>query len=398
MANLQKLSIVATTVIVTKKESSTITTLPDSFITIDGVENLFGLIRETNGATVVGYSPIVKQQEFNAWAQYSQGNAMAWIEQAHMANNSEWFAKVPNFVNEGGGTSDEEEEPEEESKDNSVKLVPNFEEVLSPITPYIWFANEFREAEHAHHHEAEEIQQEELDGTMRIPERDAPATPLWQISPPPYNPSNPINWNLQSFDEFKVAIDLVHRTAKPVFAEISCSASIFLNVSLSFSAFFHCLTMSISLLKFLQPVITCHEFHDSLLVAPVFDRFMEEGMTGQASIVGYVFAVVPWRNMFVSMLVEDSEPINVRLQSSCIEHSHSISIDGAQAHVIHDWDPTYDHIEWTESFVTFTPTVCSFTIHTFPTAEFEEEFFVSPLAKCPNAYASLFSLLSLIIF
>jgi hypothetical protein len=80
------------------------------------------------------------------------------------------------------------------------------------------------------------------------------------------------------------------------------------------------------------------------LVAPVFDDFVDKNMPGNATVIGHLFAVVPWITFFEDMLVEDTEEIAVQIASPCgTDFRLVVYGDEAETVDVDEWD--YVHLK-----------------------------------------------------
>jgi hypothetical protein len=113
------------------------------------------------------------------------------------------------------------------------------------------------------------------------------------------------------------------------------------------------------------------------LVVPVFDSLVDPHFPTNATIIGHLIAIVPWITYFKDMLVEDTEEIAVQISSSCGTDFRLI-VHGPEAEIVDvdEWETTYDHKFISRPYGSFVPNSCNFTLTTYPTAEFEEEYVV----------------------
>jgi class 3 adenylate cyclase len=114
------------------------------------------------------------------------------------------------------------------------------------------------------------------------------------------------------------------------------------------------------------------------LVVPVFDILTDPHFPGNATIVGHLFAIIPWITYFKHMRVKDTEEIAVRISSSCGTDIRFL-VHGPEAETTeaHEWDVSYDQMFYSRPYGDFVPNSCNFVITAYPTAEFEEEYVVS---------------------
>jgi hypothetical protein len=114
------------------------------------------------------------------------------------------------------------------------------------------------------------------------------------------------------------------------------------------------------------------------MVVPVFESFVDPYMPGNATVVGHLFAIVPWITYFQHMPSEDTEEIAIRISSPCGPDFRFL-VHGPEAETVDvaEWDSSYDKVFYSRPFGDFVPNTCNFTITTYPTAETEEEYVVS---------------------
>jgi hypothetical protein len=78
------------------------------------------------------------------------------------------------------------------------------------------------------------------------------------------------------------------------------------------------------------------------------------------------------------MLVEDTEEIAVQIASPCgTDFRLVVYGDEAETVAVDEWDSSYDHMFISSPYGDFYPNTCNFTLTTYPTAQFEEEYVVS---------------------
>jgi hypothetical protein len=114
------------------------------------------------------------------------------------------------------------------------------------------------------------------------------------------------------------------------------------------------------------------------LVVPVFENNLDPHMPVNATVVGHLFAIVPWITFFKGLLVEDTEEIAVRISSPCGTDLRLL-VHGSEAKIVNvdEWDSSYDEVFISHPYGDFVPNKCNYTIMTYPTAGFQEEYKVS---------------------
>jgi class 3 adenylate cyclase len=124
------------------------------------------------------------------------------------------------------------------------------------------------------------------------------------------------------------------------------------------------------------------------LVVPVFDTFVDPHKPANATVVGHLFAIIPWATYFKDMPVEDTEKIAIQISSPCgtvvrvVVHGHEVDVID-----VDEWDSSYDEMFISHPFGDFVPTTCNFTVTAYPTAEFEEEYVVSRKQSNSNDFS-----------
>jgi hypothetical protein len=124
------------------------------------------------------------------------------------------------------------------------------------------------------------------------------------------------------------------------------------------------------------------------LLVPVFENFVDpnSALKPNSTVVGHIFAVLPLVNLFYNMLIDDTEEIAVRISSTCGTDFRAM-LDGPSPDVVpvEEWDSSYDHVTFSMPFGAFMPNICEYTISTYATAEFEEEYLVCYARLHPRA-------------
>ncbi|KAL7558743.1 hypothetical protein ACA910_010899 [Epithemia clementina (nom. ined.)] len=179
-----------------------------------------------------------------------------------------------------------------------------------------------------------------------VPPTAEPFTPLWQISPPPFDPRT-VNFNFVSYDFLNVAVNVMRQTRRGHFTRILESGEIGrlarTGVSSSDHDTYHEQFVDWDKSKgdaFLNP-------HGSY-VEPVFN----ETHNRQSEIVGYLVAFVPWDAYIANLLPDGAEGVVVVVENSC-NQSITYEVRGKRAVFLGRsdlHDPQYDSTELVVSF------------------------------------------------
>ena len=200
------------------------------------------------------------------------------------------------------------------------------------------------------------------DGTPTPEAIDGPSDeycPLWQESDAPEDTSV-INFNLLSHDTFAKVFALMKDTKGPVLSEVLDVSELF-----GYGAILE------------TDDGTIHP--ESFLSQPVFEDFHD---IYQSLVVGTVISVIPWDTYFQGLLHEGANSIMCVLKDTCGDVFTYI-IDGSESHYIGQGDMHSEEYDYLEHTVPFGPAVnvtdnqeehCEYTLHLYPTEEFEEGY------------------------
>jgi hypothetical protein len=323
--------------------------LPAGFITLPDVEHQFAAARNSTGALIIAYMPLVQPKDLDAWMSYSSSN-QGWISESN--GNLKTKAILPEIWDYG--------------KDDHRLLAS------------------------ADGEECEETHRRLSDGAMegedpRVPlsADKGPFAPVWTVSPPPLpNETDIINYNLFEKPVFQKAVDFMEYTRSSTFLDVCNQAKWFGNTNFADE---------------LQTVIA----------HPVFEDF-----AGQSKIVGHLTAIVPWRTFFQDILSEgtESEPITVVMENTCDE-VFTMEVRGPNVAVIGEYDlheTEYIHLKMSEIFADFANPKgladaglgehCVYSINIYPTQEMEENDLTSEPIYYMVAVFSVFFLTSICFF
>jgi hypothetical protein len=114
------------------------------------------------------------------------------------------------------------------------------------------------------------------------------------------------------------------------------------------------------------------------LVVPVFDNYVDPHLPVNATVVGHLFAIVPWITYFKHSLQDHKNGLSIHVTSPC-GTNFRLFVQELDAHVIEadEWDSSYDQTFVSHPLGDFVPNNCNFTLTIYPTAEFEEAYMVS---------------------
>ena len=335
------------------------TKFPPGFITLPNLEHQFSTIRNTTGALIIAYMPMVESKDLGLWNQYSEAN-QDWISKSNGDDSgfNQIFPYIWMYSDEdydqrklSGGTVYEVDVHHQHQHQRDLL-------VATPTTS----SSQQRELQEDDDDEVPHI-------TVTVDQ--GPFAPIWTCSPPPTpKETDSINYNLFGRSAFQTAVDLIGITREATFLDVGNQAAWF-----------------------------GHEEHaedlQTVIAHPVFDDFDHH----QGNIIGHLTAIVPWTVIFNDILhgqEDETKPIHLVLENSCGEvftlevmNEHATVLDPENdAH-----DSCYDYLKMSRTFVDFANPAtlandvnhCVYTINAYPTAEFEDEY----LTKAPGFYTLL---------
>jgi hypothetical protein len=286
---LQSLSLLTTSFLIAEREANP--ELGRGFVTIPGVEQLFGTARHNSGAIVIAYMPDVLPSEVEAWSQYSK-EKQGWIEE-------------------------------------SLSIV----NVTDSILPNIWTNPEeerFRaltEVESTCDIQGRRKLMSEEARAQRVPvESDAgPFSPVWTFSPPPRaDDFGIVNFDMRFNPVFRNAVEYISATKSPTFLDVCNHAALFDN----------------------------QEYGDSLQTVVVFPVF--EGYDRKtADVVGHLIAVIPWDVLYQDIMLHVTPPMRTVVENTC-HQVFTFEIVGRNGRLIVDedlHDTDFEHMVVVDSYM-----------------------------------------------
>lgn len=258
---LETLSLTATTFIEQQKND----TKPDGFVTIPNVEHHLGSARRASQAILLGYTPRIEgKDEYNLWIEYVADN-IGWMEEAYDVNPARPPKTSPS---------------QEFSQDFFLSNIWRNRASLDG-SPFIVDEETYSQCPTRSNPNLE------LEYTYSVenPENGLPLAPLWMASPPPHPNSDldTTNFNVLSNPSFRIASKTIAATEKATFEDI-CEDP---------DTFFHPNAVAHRNLSDLYTLIS----------VPAWN-----GYGSGAALVGYFFAIVPWR-IYLSDILEGFETV-----------------------------------------------------------------------------------------
>jgi hypothetical protein len=359
--SLKVLSLTATSFM--KESAKNNQSYPDGFFTMPDAEIHLGHARQTSGASVVGYAPIVKDAlEYALWEAYSSEN-IEWVEESYKAS-VEFGCNISHV-------------------DCEMSSIEDWSTNVDFFKPNIWYIQKYDHAlnrivmdekkaltcpatsDDDESHESYSHNGEESPN-------NGPFAPIWLVSPPPNpNEASNINFNLMEDPIFRVATKLSRESKTTSFQDICKSSSTWFNPVNSGSG---------------------QQMH-SLVVTPAWNDHGDN-----ATVVGYFFAAVPWATYLENVFdARNNYPVIANLQSQCGDKTLSYLVEGAKATLlsqngdVHIPSQQYEDIASTANLTTLPyhmeagpivdehtgEIICSsttFTITVYPTEQFEQNY------------------------
>jgi hypothetical protein len=123
------------------------------------------------------------------------------------------------------------------------------------------------------------------------------------------------------------------------------------------------------------------DYSEAVIASPVYDSF-----SSSAAVVGYLIEVFSWKTFWQDVMPDDTRPLVLHLESSC-GHQSMYQVSGSKVELLsqeEDYAGEYPK-EIYSSFAEFAnsqeladeadlSSICSYSIHIYPTAEMEQEF------------------------
>jgi hypothetical protein len=355
--SLEVLSLTATSFI--KEGAKYNQTFPKGFFTMPDAEIHLGHARTSGGATVVGYTPIVKNAlELALWEAFSSDN-VGWVEESYQVSVE---------------------------FDDSMSQTASWEANVKFFNPNIWHIQKYDHnlgrivIDEQTALTCPTLSDDDYEGQRKEPYYDVveespnngPFAPIWVQSPPPNpNEASNINFNLMRDPIFRLATRITRETNMTTLHDICQSASTWFNPGKSESA--------------KQPY--------SLVVTPVWN---DHG--NNSAVVGYFFAAVPWASYLANVLdSRNDDPVVAVLQSQCGDKVTSFLVGGVDVALlslnedVHVQSQQYEDMARSANLSTMAEymdahpivnedtgeIICSsstFTITVYPTEQFEQNY------------------------
>ena len=153
------------------------------FVTLPDFEARGSVARKTSKSLIVGFLPLVSDDDRPQWEEYAQGN-QDWIDGAWDDSDSTFTNQIPQEIYAHLTVEDRRVLAEQECSADSQRLL----------------ATSVATAE---------------------PTGSGPYSPVWQLSPPPLrNDTSIINYNLFEKPVFQKGVDFINHTRKAVFLDV----------------------------------------------------------------------------------------------------------------------------------------------------------------------------------
>lgn len=243
--------------------------------------------------------------------------------------------------------------------DDGYKFNPNFSDNDGEEERYVFKDDDIGYDDDVFHDYVDEVEPDE-NGIIRAPKTDSYHTPVWQMSPVPTvsNESSAVqivNYNLADRLTFYKAVEYMENSKAPVILDVCDQSAWFLIDGNR---------------DILQTVVAYPVFQDHLV---------------NSTIVGFLTAIIPWRQFFVNTMGDKTNNMIVVMNNTCGE-IFSVNVTTTGAEIIgeyDDHDPNYDKMVIdrpfardynNENFVKkgFEQEICEYTIYMYPTHSFEK--------------------------
>jgi class 3 adenylate cyclase len=271
------------------------------FVTVPLFEVMGELTRQKTGLEIVIMAPWVTASDATRWEQYSQQNFQWWRSQSQGIAVSSDAGLVPTDYQDGGIIPFIFEVPDDNIAYETGNITIAQSRMVNPQGPYM---------------------------------------PIWQMTPPPFNPQS-INFNLiRLYDRLIHRISDSFRFREAVFSPIERFDRLGGSaVKLSDHEAFHA-----SLVKYKQDQHNSTYSHPHCsVVQPIFEQIHNDS----SAIVGFLIGILPWDRYLVNLLPEGVRGITCILRNTCGQ-AYTYELDGNSAYYIGEGDmhnPTYDFTE-----------------------------------------------------
>lgn len=304
------------------------------FITIPHMEVRGREINVLSNALMVGFSPIVQEEDRDAWEIYTNYQQDAWIKEGvQYSLNNPMF----DTVSKGGVPIDDGHRRAKVGVMASTGAVTSVDD-LAPIHPYLF--RTYGEDRH-----------------IVLEEGPGPYLPVWQQSPAPHD-TKVVNYNLLDNEVFDRVFHGMNETLHPVLSEAT-------ELGWFYEGSIH------------DDVSHPHSF----LLQPVFEDF-DKSNRDSSHIKGVAIAILPWDHYYQNILPPDAHGIIVVMEDTCGD-VFSYEVNGPDAIFLGygDFhDPTYEHLVEVTLFAPFelnfseTHSNCKYDLHIYPSQELEEDY------------------------